>query len=141
MVQNAQISLNPCYSKYSKLGGLKDYSDVDDVTPRAVFDLTENNHGKALCEFLVDSKCCVLGGRITPQYDNYTYVSTRGTSVVDHFITAHDCVNNVTECRVDLCSDIIKDLGIESMISDTCKVPDHSLLTIQIKTSPYSLES
>ena len=78
---------------------------------------------------------------ITPQYDNFMYVSTRGTSVVDHFITVHDCVNNVTECRVDLCSDIIKDLGIESMIPDTCKVPDHSLLTIQIKTSPYSLQS
>ncbi len=126
----------------ARLGNLKDHIDLDNIPERVVLDNTDNNHGKALREFLIDSKCCILNGRITPQYDNFTFVSSRGTSVVDYMITAHDCIKNVVECKVDLCSDIINELGMERMISDACRAPDHSLLTITVKTSPYAqLES
>ncbi len=125
----------------AKLGALADFTDIDDIRPRKVIDLTENNHGKALKEFLIDSKCCTVNGRVTPEFDNYTFVSTRGTSVVDYFITPHDCIDDIVECRVDLVSSIIEDLGIESLISDNCREPDHSLLTIKINTSPFVIES
>ncbi len=88
-------------------------------------------------EFLLDSKCCIINGRITPEYDNPTFVSTRGTSVVDYIVTPHDCIKQVTKCTVDLCSDIMTELGIENMISDMCKAPDHSLVTVTFQISPY----
>ncbi len=122
----------------AKLGGMKDYTDIDNLVPRKVIDHTENNHGKALKEFLIDAKCCAVNGRVTNELDNYTFVSTRGTSVVDYFITPHDCLNDIVECRIDLCSAIIEDLGIESLISDVSKPPDHSLLSIKINTSPLA---
>ncbi len=121
----------------AKLGSLKDYTDIDNVSARVVLDKTENNHGKALREFLLDAKCCVVNSRVTPQYDNYTFVSTRGTSVVDYFISPHDCLNQIQSCYVDLCSDIITDLDAAHLVSDICRVPDHSLLTISVLTSPY----
>ncbi len=121
----------------ARLGNLRDYIDLDEVPTRISIDATENNHGKALREFLVDSKCCVLNGRVTPEFDNPTYVSTRGTSVVDYFVTPHDCIAQVSKCTVDLCSSIITELGIESIISDKCKAPDHSLITVTVQVSPY----
>ena len=102
----------------AKLGALSDVTDIDGIRSGKVIDATENNHGKALKEFLIDSKCCTVNGRVTPQFDNYTFVYTRGTSVVDYFITPHDCIDDIVECRVDLVSNIIEDLGIESLISD-----------------------
>ena len=125
----------------AKLGGLKDYTDIDPIAPRKVIDAAENNHGKAFREFLIESKCCTVNGRITSEFDNYTFVSTRGTSIVDYFFVPHDCLNDIDECKVDLCSEIISILGIESMISDNCKPPDHSLLTIKVNASPFVLES
>ncbi len=32
---------------------------------------------------------CILNGRITPQFDNYTSVSVKGKSVVDYFAVSH----------------------------------------------------
>ncbi len=93
----------------AKLGGLKDYSDIDVLSPRKIIDPAENNHGKAFREFLIEAKCCTVNGRVTPEFDNYTFVSTRGTSVVDYFFVPHDCLNDIIECRVDLCSEIIND--------------------------------
>ena len=100
-------------------------------------DATTNNHGKALSEFLLDAKCCLVNGRVTPEYDNFTFISTRGRSIVDYFFTPHECLQQIECFQVDTCSDIISQLGIESLISDVCKAPGHSLLTINIQASPY----
>ena len=37
-------------------------------------DITCNQHGKRLLNFLNDSNCCVLNGRASPELDNYTSV-------------------------------------------------------------------
>ena len=91
----------------ARLGGLCDYVDIDGISERVVLDDTVNNHGKAFREFLLESKCCVTNSRITTENDNFTFASTRGRSVVDYVITPHDCLNQVKECHVDLCSNII----------------------------------
>ena len=121
----------------ARLGSKQDFTDIDNLQPRVILDNTENNHGKALREFLLDSKCCILKSRVTPQHDNFTFVSTRGISVVDYVITPHDCLKQVSKCNVDLCSDIINNLGIQNVISDMCKSPDHSLVTITTTISLY----
>ncbi len=121
----------------ARVGGLKDYTELDSIAPRVPLDDTINNHGKAFCEFLTDSKCCVINGRVTPENDNYTYISSRGKSVVDYFFTTHDNVKNISHCFVDTCSDVISHLGLQTSISDVCKAPDHSLLSIEIQTSIY----
>ena len=113
----------------AKLGELKDYSDIDKVSPRKVLYKTVNNHRKALREFLLESKCCVLNSRVTPENDNYTFVSTRGTSIVDYIISPHDCVKQVQSCHVDLCADIVSELRLEQLLSDRCKTPDHTLFS------------
>ena len=94
-----------------KIGDLKDYTEVDNVSTRVGLDPTVNNHGKALREFLIDAKCCLLNGRAMPEHDNYSFISTRGKSVVNFVFTPHECINQVQTFHVDTCSDIITDLG------------------------------
>ena len=33
---------------------------------------------------------CVLNGRITPEFDNFTSISTKGNAVVDYMWVPHD---------------------------------------------------
>ncbi len=121
----------------AKIGDLNDYVDIDNVPQRSVLDTTTNNHGKALQEFLLDAKCCLVNGRITRENDNFTFISTRGRSIVDYFFTPHECLRQIECFYVDTCSDIISQLGIESLLSDSCKAPDHSLVTVAIQASPF----
>ncbi len=121
----------------ARIGGLNDISDLDDIEPRKHLEIEYNSHGKAFIDFLHDVKCCVINGRISPENDNFTSISTKGKSVVDYAFTTHENLQNVLEFHVDTCSDIIEQLNIEYMLSDVCKAPDHSLLTFKIHTSPY----
>ena len=66
-------------------------NDVDDLPDRKIIDNVKNSHGDVLLEFLRDTQTCILNGRLTADFDNYTSLSTRGKSVVDYIITPHDC--------------------------------------------------
>lgn len=46
---------------------LKDYVEEDDIPSRVVLDTSSNKHGETFIEFLKDSKCCDLNGRVTPE--------------------------------------------------------------------------
>lgn len=48
--------------------------DIDGTVPRNALDTGFNNHGESLLEFLKDSKCCVLNGRLSPSKDNFTSI-------------------------------------------------------------------
>ena len=64
-----------CGDLNSKLGKSPDViPGIDELTKRKVIDCATNNHGNALQEFLLYSKCCVLNGRVSPQYDDYTFI-------------------------------------------------------------------
>ena len=81
-----------CGDLNSRIVGLEDcINDVDDATPRANLDTVLNKHGEILLEFLKDSKCCILNGRISPGKDHFTSISTKGKAVVDYVITHHEC--------------------------------------------------
>ena len=86
-------------------------------------------------EFVRDGKLAILNGRVYPENDNFTFISTRGKSVVDYMTTPQDCIKFVDLSRIDVVSDLMTKYGAFRFLSPTCKSPDHSLLTPMIKCS------
>ena len=78
----------------SKIGDMPDYvMEVDsDVHPRKALDKTINRHGKELVEFLIQSKFVACNGRITPENDNFTFVHSRGKSIIDYIMVPIDSI-------------------------------------------------
>ena len=119
-----------CGDYNARVGDMCDnIQEVDEVVERCVIDHVKAGHGESFVEFLRDSKLCIVNGRITPEYDNFTCISGKGKSVVDYIVTTQDCVNKCIECKVELVNDLIDDYQCMSLLSNTCKAPDHSLLT------------
>ena len=99
---------------------------VDSIPSRNVVDFTKNSYGEYLCKFLIDSNCCILNGR---QYNNndFTFVSTRGRSVVDYFIVPYENLEKCNNFKVYRPSDVFNPTnGIESKL-----IPDHSIIACE----------
>ena len=60
------------------------------LPPRQNPDLSKNYHGNHFITFLKDNRAVILNGRTTPQFNNFTFVSTRGTSVPDYMFCPLD---------------------------------------------------
>ncbi len=75
------------------------------MLPRKCLDEHTNKHGDALIDFCRDSKCVVVN--VTPQYDNYTLISTKGQSVVDYILVPQLNIKDVVECRVEKVSTLV----------------------------------
>ena len=87
-----------CGDVNARIGNKQDFiNGIDQLLPRNVLDETCNKHGEALLEFLIENKLCIVNGRINNEEsnDNFTFVSTRGRSVVDYFIVS---VENLETC-------------------------------------------
>ena len=106
--------------------------DVD-IANKPSIDRIINAHGDALIEFVVDGKLAILKGRIDPQNDNFTFVSPRGKSVVDYFIVPQDCFHSVKSSKVDVVTDLVSKHNCINQISPNSKLPDHWVLTTEIK--------
>ncbi len=90
-----------CGDLNARVGDLSDFiTDVDDVTKRNSIDKVVNQHGRALIEFLQESKFCILNGRITPENDGLTCCTARGVSVVDYFLVPHDNLESCSNFNV-----------------------------------------
>ena len=62
----------------ARLGNMKDYiEDLDEIPPRTVLDENQNEHGKLFNDFLLQSKMCVINGRIDPLEASYTSILQR----------------------------------------------------------------
>ena len=121
-----------------RVGTYKDFIEsVDTIKPRVVIDHEKNTYGKLLLKFLKDTNLCMLNGRLTPTQDDYTFVSTRGLSVVDYVLVPHHSVNN---CHYfsDCMSDILTKLNLFDMLSESCKTPDHSVLSFAFTSGNFS---
>ena len=126
----------------SKIGNAQEYiPDIDDVTPRKILDPTFNSHGKELLDFLKDSKMCVCNGRVTPEFDDYTYVHTKGKSVIDYVIVPNDALNSCKEFRVRTVKELLNLCSIDDAEIDLHNVPDHSVLTFRFNTSAAGNDS
>ena len=121
-----------CGDLNSKTGALNDAIDeIDTVPQRLPCDPhSKNKHGECFIDFLIESKFCITNGRVTPEFNDYTCVSSKGKSSVDYFAVPIDCVNRCIKCEVSATSDVISSLSLQSLISTNCRPPDHSLLTL-----------
>ena len=126
----------------SKIGAMQDFiSEVDDgVCNRRVLDKCKNKHGQEMLNFLLESAMCVCNGRITPEYDNYTFIHSRGKSVIDYIAVPFEFLNQCLEFKVNTARDMVnKYCKIENTDIDLSKmIPDHSVLTLKFSTSIYN---
>ena len=109
--------------------------EVDGNLPaRSNPDNVKNSHGSSFLTFLKDNRAIILNGRITPHLNNFTFVSTRGSSVPDYFYCPIENLNLCTEMRVSLMSDMVNLLGIVPPQN----LPDHSILTGKFKCTLFA---
>ena len=127
-----------CGDFNARISDTKDFvNDVDRLQERQVIDNTKNNHGETFIDFLFESKMAVLNGRIDPQYNNYTSVSSKGKAVVDYIVCRHNSLENVTEFKVLLTNDLVDEFGLSTVLSERCRSPDHSVLLCNINIQTY----
>ena len=98
----------------------------------------KNNHGKAFIEFPTDSKCCIVNGR--KGKDDFTYISMRGKSVVDYVYIPHDNFETIKNFQVDQYNDVIDKLGCHKLLEGGGRVPDHGIISFEIRSLGFDLE-
>ena len=118
----------------SRVGNLKVTCETDQMSDCRVVDETVNGHGKMLLNFLIESKCCILNGRVTGDND-YTLENVNGRSVVDYFIARHVDVENYAEVGIRHCIELVSN---GANISEKSRLSDHKAITIRMKASYFS---
>ena len=97
----------------------------------------KNSNGDCFITFFKDTRSVILNGRVTPQYNNFTFVSTRGSSVPDYMYCPVDQLESCTEMKIILMSEIV-DLA---QLYPPHILPDHSILLGTFKSfinEPYT---
>ena len=105
-------------------------SGVDDVPPRRIIDMCKNKHGDSFIDFLLDSKMCIINGRVDIPNDNFTSISKKGKAVVDYFFCPYENLTDVAQFEVHSITDLVNKFNMSPG-----KLPDHSLLYCILKTS------
>ena len=116
----------------AKIGSLQDIVENDVYAERKILDNTKNNHGESLIEFLRDSKMCILNGRVNSDNNDYTFISTRGKSIIDYMITQHEDIEKCKHFEIIQVADIIQKFNLFHCLSSTCKQPDHAILFVEL---------
>ena len=98
-------------------------------------DNVKNAHADSFISFLKDNRSVILNGRITPQYNNYTFVTTRGNSVPDYIFCP---VVNLINC-ISMKTLLISDIIYKFQLLPPKTLPDHSLLSSVFVTSSFNL--
>lgn len=116
--------------------------EIDDIPNRTPLDIhgNVNGHGECMIDFLLDSKMCITNGRITPQYDDFTYISSLGKSVIDYFIIPHDHIDKCIEQRVLTMRKLIDDNKLQDKILDAKHIPDHSIVSLKVKFTNVEMD-
>ncbi len=115
----------------ARTGKLLDYiPDVDDLPGRSFIDLTKNKHGECLIDCLKGIRYGLINSRITPEYDNFTSISSKGTAVVDYVFTKYEDIANVIECKTLSVNCIIDEIRGEHPDFNPATLSDHSLILI-----------
>ena len=109
--------------------------DIDHIPIRCVIDEVKNQHGSCFIDFLLESKMCLVNGRISPENNDFTNVSKKGKSVVDYIVVPHENLSSCVHFSVTSCNDILSDFNLVHLIGNNSKVPDHSLLSLTVETS------
>ena len=110
--------------------------DIDGglIPPRNNVDQIKNSHGDSFLSFLKDNRTVILNGRVTPEYNNFTFVTPRGASVPDYIICPVDNIDNCESFKVLLMSDIVNMFGLVPPQT----LPDHSFLLSSFVTYQFT---
>ena len=126
----------------SKIGTVQDFiPEVDvGVCSRKILDRSKNKHGQEMLSFLSEAAMCVCNGRVTPEFDNYTFIHTRGKSVIDYVAVPFDFIKQCIEFKVNTARDMVNQYcNIKETGIDLSKIiPDHSILTLKFSTSAHT---
>ena len=124
-----------CGDLNSRVGNKVDnISLIDNLSDRQVLDYTVNSHGTALQEFLLDARCCIVNGRVTPEKNEFTFVHQRGRSVVDYFLVGIDSLDTCISCEVITPMRAFDMFCSNSNAGSTGALSDHSVLKLEITT-------
>ena len=104
---------------------------VDTVPGRHVVDKKNNSYGEYFLKFLMDLSNCLSNGRHNIGYD-FTYISTRGRSVVDYCIVQHDQITHFSQMNVMTMYDLLQQTVLAGVTNPSQSVSNHSLLCWQI---------
>ena len=105
--------------------------DGDIVTLRSNPDTSKNAHGEYFLQFLKDNRAIICNGRVTPDFNDYTFLSTSGCSVPDYIYCPTDHLPYCKAVQVLKMADIINNCNLN--IPDS--VPDHSMIVSQFDIS------
>ena len=127
-----------CGDLNSRLGDQQEIIHaIDDIPARNVIDIIANRHGDAFYDFLIESRMIVANGRVPGNHD-FTSISTRGKSVVDFCVIPQENFENCISFDIHAMSDLIDDLDMQCLISEKCKMSDHSILILNYQLNPLS---
>ena len=117
-----------CGDFNSRCGDLEDFiAGVDSIPDQNVIDYTINKEGERFCEFLIDSNCCMMNGR-NCQNNDFTFISTSGSSVIDYCVVPYEYISNIQDFSVQPTSKLISGSNIHYTLDSPGTYPDHSLL-------------
>ena len=120
----------------SRLGDRQDFIEgVDEMPERETIDTKENVYSDLFLEFLISSNCVMLNGRSNVRND-FTYVSTRGLSVVDYAIVPHSMLQYYSDFEVVSTKSLFTAAGCNGIVDpERANIPDHSVLKWSVQVS------
>ncbi|VDI26275.1 Hypothetical predicted protein [Mytilus galloprovincialis] len=123
-----------CGDFNSRLGSYTDFiQGIDQLSERNITDFTTNSYGEIFSEFLSTVNCCVLNGRY-PIHDDYTYVSTKGLSVVDYCVVPYESLCHYKNFKVIRAS-VLCNKSAQPGSFRANHIPDHSVLCWEFETN------
>ena len=127
-----------CGDFNGRVGNVNDVIEgVDNIPLRRNLDDTLQGHGEELLNFIKDNRLCMLNGRFMSEYDNFTYISDKGKSVVDYIITPQDCFVKCVNFEVLTMNELLQKFNLMDMLSTRCKASDHSVLRTKFNFANY----
>ncbi len=120
-----------CGDFNSRIGDNSDYIEgMDDKPERSVLDFESNPYCNKFLDFPLSANCCVLNGSAGVRVqDNYTYVSSKGKSVMDYGIVPYESLHLFSQFKVHIVLDMFMEAYTLGNIDPVHSIPDHSLLT------------
>jgi hypothetical protein len=82
-----------------------------------------------LIDFLQEALFFTVNGRVTIENDGYT---SRGSSVVHYILVSHEQINVCKSFQVLPCTKLIDEYNLRHLLGNYCKVPDHSMLVLDV---------
>ena len=126
-----------CGDFNARVGSRSDVQiDIDEIPKHNCIDEKMNPQGFKLLSFVNDIRGCILNGRITPELNDYTSVTShKGCAVVDYCIARQHDLDQITMLNVQSCAELINVSKWHTMVNDRSRIPDHNLIMMKVELS------